>query len=99
MAILRRVDDLAGRLADFLETTAGRVRSLTVERAAGWARAAALGIVAAVLAVMGIWFLLVGIVRLLSTWIEVKYIYAIIGGLLILAGALLWRQRTPKEAS
>jgi putative Ca2+/H+ antiporter (TMEM165/GDT1 family) len=59
----------------------------------------ALGIVAAVLAIMGIWFLLVGIVRLVSTWIEVKYIYAIIGGLFVIVGALLWSRRTPKEAA
>jgi len=93
------VEDLPARLAEFLETTAGRVRSLTVERAAGWARMTALGLVATVLAIMGVWFLLVGIIRLLSTWIEVKYLYAIIGGLFVIAGALLWSKRTPKEAA
>ena len=93
------MEDLPARLAEFLETTAGRVRSLTVERAAGWARMTALGLVATVLAIMGVWFLLVGIIRLLSTWIEVKYLYAIIGGLFVIAGALLWSKRTPKEAA
>ncbi len=92
------MENLADQLADFLETTASRVRSLTVDRVAGWARAVALGLVAAVLVLMAIWFILVGFVRLLSTWIDVKFLYAIFGGLFVVGGALLWSKRTSKEA-
>ncbi|MBT8249803.1 MAG: hypothetical protein KJN81_06035 [Acidimicrobiia bacterium] len=93
------MDDLPARFADFLEQIATTVRSVTVDRAAGWARMVALGIVATVLVMMAVWFILVGLVRLLSTWIAVKYLYAIIGGLFVIAGALLWSRRTPKETS
>ncbi len=93
------MEDLPARVADFLEQIATTVRSVTVDRAAGWARMVALGIVAVVLVLMAVWFILVGIIRLLSTWIAVEYLYAIIGGLFVIAGALLWSRRTPKETT
>jgi hypothetical protein len=92
------VDDYPARLADFLETTAGRARSLTVDRVAHWSKMAALGMVAGALGFLALIFLLIGSFRLIvSTGIGVTTTYGIIAGLLVAVGAFLWFKRSHPE--
>lgn len=94
------MEDLPVRLADFLETTAHRVRTLTVDRVAYWSKMAALGIVVATLGLVALIFLLIGIFRLLvSTGIGVMTTYAILAGLFLVVGMFFWLRRTrpPKD--
>ena len=90
------MDDFPTKIADFLEQTATKVRSMTVDRIAGGVRWGAAGIVLAVLAFLLAVFLLIGIFRLLGELIGVEVTYAIFGGLFLLLGVLLLRQRTPR---
>lgn len=94
------MDDFPTRLADFLESTALRVRTLTVDRVAYWSKLGALGIIAGTLGFVAIIFLLIGIFRLLvSTGIGVTTTYAIFAGLFAAVGLFFWIKRTrpPKD--
>lgn len=94
------MDDFPTRLADFLETTAQRVRTLTVDRVAYWSKLAALGIIVATLGFLALIFLIIGLFRLLvSTGIGVTTTYAIFAGLFVVAGLFFWVKRTrpPKD--
>ena len=90
------MDDYPAKIADFLEETAAKVRSLTVDRIAYGVRWATAGIVLAVIAFLLILFLLFGLFRLFGELIGVELTYAVFGGLFVIAGALLWSRRTPK---
>jgi len=93
------VDDFPTKLADLLEGVAGKARSLTVDRLAQWSKMAALGMVAAALGSLAALFLIIGLFRLMSSVIGVTPTYAAIGGIFLVAGAFLWLKRTkpPKE--
>jgi hypothetical protein len=90
------MDDFPTKIADFLEQTATRVRSMTVDRVAVGIRWTAAGIVLAVLAFLLVFFLLVGIFRLLGELIGVEVTYAVFGGLFVLLGVFLLTQRKPR---
>ena len=69
-------------------------------RAAGVAaKWTAAGIFAAVVGLVALIFLTVGLVRLLEGLVGMQWAYTIIGGLFILIGAFLWRQRIPRDAA
>jgi hypothetical protein len=93
------VDDFPVKLADFLENFASKARSLTVDRVAQWTKMAALGLVAASLGFLALIFLLIGLFRLLSSVIGVTPAYAVLAGIFLIGGALLWvmRTRPPQE--
>lgn len=93
------MDDFPVKLADLLESIAGRVRALTVDRVAQWTKMAALGFVAASLGALAAVFLGIGLFRLVSSLIGVTPTYAALAGLLLIAGMFLWviRKRPPKE--
>jgi hypothetical protein len=92
------MNDFPTQIADFLEETAGKIRTLTVDRLANAAKWTGVGIVAALLGlVLGI-FLVVGLVRLLAGLVGMQWSYTIIGGLFVVAGMFLWRMRVPREA-
>ncbi len=91
------MEDLSTRFADFLEGTALKVRSMTVDRALRYTKWASLGLVAAILALTALVFLAVGIFRLVALWLGVDGAYLVFGGLFLLAGALLWARRSPKD--
>lgn len=91
------MDDFPTKIADFLEQSAVKVRSMTVDRIAGGVRWGAAGIVLAVLGFLLAVFLLIGIFRLLGELIGVEVTYAIFGGLFLLLGVLLLRQRKPRS--
>ena len=91
------MDDFPAKVAALLEDTAARVRGMTVDRAAGAVRWTAAGIVLAILGFLAVVFLLFGVFRLVGELIGVEWTYALFGGLFMLVGVLLWRQRLPKS--
>ena len=93
------MEDFPVKLADLLESVAGKVRALTIDRVAQWTKMLALGMVAATLGVLAFLFLIIGLFRLLSSVIGVTPTYAVLGGIFLVAGAFLWVMRTkpPKE--
>ncbi len=93
------MNDYPTQIADFLEETAGKIRSLTVDRLAEAAKWTGVGIVAAALGlVLGI-FLVVGLVRLLAGLVGMQWAYTIIGGLFVIAGMFVWRMRIPRKTT
>ncbi len=90
------MDDFPSKIADFLEQTAAKVRSMTVDRIALAVRWTAAGVVLALMAFLLILFLLIGAFRLLGEIIGVELAYAVLGGLFLLVGVLLLSQRKPR---
>lgn len=88
------MDDFPTKIADFLEATATRIRSLTVDRVRGFLKWTALAIVLAVLVLLAMIFLVVGLFRIVGELIGVRTAYAAFGGLFVLVGAFLWRKRS-----
>ena len=93
----RQRTDYPAKIADGLEQVASRIRSLTVDRVAVGVTWAAIGIVIATLGVMAVIWLLVAFFRALGTLIGQELAYAIVGGILFLAGVFVWMKRHPDE--
>jgi hypothetical protein len=91
------MDDFPTRIADFLEDTAHKIRAMTVDRVRGVAKWAALGMLLTLIAFLAVLFLFIGLFRILGELIGVETTYAVIGGLFVVGGALLWSQRVPKD--
>jgi len=89
------MDDFPVKIADLLESLATRVRSLTVERVAGWARWTAVGVVLALLGLVMTIFTIVALFRLLAGLVTTEGAYGILGAIFVVAGIFLWRQRLP----
>jgi len=90
------MDDFPIKIADFLESIAARIRLLTVERLAGWARWTAIGVVVAILGLLMAIFTVVAVFRLLSELITVEGAYGLFGALFVIIGIVLWSKRLPK---
>ena len=90
------MDDYASRIADLLEEIATRVRSLTVDRVEKAAKWTAIGIVIAILAVLLLIFTLIGVFRILGTIMPMELAYLLVGGIFLIVGVFLWRQRRPQ---
>ncbi|MCP4303355.1 MAG: hypothetical protein GY788_00435 [bacterium] len=93
------MNDFPTQIADFLEDTANKVRAMTVDRLAEWAKWTGVGLIAATLGLVLVIFLLVGLTRLLGGLVGMQWAYTIIGGLFLVIGMFLWRLRIPREAS
>lgn len=91
------MDEFPAKIADYLESTATRIRELTVERAAGWARWAAIGVVIAIVGLVVLVFALVAIFRLVAGLVGVEETYTIFGAIFVIAGIFLWTKRLPKS--
>lgn len=100
-----REDDFPTRVADLLEGIATRIRALTVDRVARVITFITLGIVALVLVGIAFIFFLVGLFRIADELIRkacdcgasMEIAYAVVGGLFLLFGALLWSKRTRRS--
>jgi type III secretory pathway component EscS len=90
-------NDYPAKIADFLEQTATRIRSVTVERASVAITWTALGLVLATIAVLAVIWLLIGFFRALGTLMDQELAYAVVGGILLLIGVFLWMKRFPKD--
>ncbi|MEA3511454.1 MAG: hypothetical protein U9R51_08475 [Actinomycetota bacterium] len=90
-------NDYPAKIADFLEQIASRIRSLTVDRAFLAVTWTAIGIVIATVAILAVIWLLVGFFRALGTLIGQELAYAVVGGILLIAGVLVWMKRNPED--
>ncbi len=91
--------DYPAKIADLLEDLATRIRSMTVDRASVAVTWTAIGIVAATAAVLALIWVLVGFFRALGTLIGQELAYAVVGGILLIVGVLVWVKRFPDEES
>ena len=91
------MDDFPAKIAELLESVASRVREMTVERAAGWARWTAIGVVLAMLGFLMFIFTIVAVFRLVAGLVTVEGAYGIFGGLFVLIGIVLWTKRLPSR--
>ncbi len=89
------MDDYPAQIADFLESTATKVRGLTVDRVRVGVAWAAVGLVLAMLGFLALVFVLIALFRLLAEITTVEIAYAIVGGLFLIVGVLLWSKRNP----
>ena len=100
-------EDFPTHVADLLEAVATRIRALTVDRIARVVTFITLGMVALTLVGLAFIFFLVGLFRILDELIRkacdcgfsMEIVYAIVGGLFLVAGALMWRKRINREAA
>ena len=90
---------LSARIADALEMIATKVRELTVDRAATAITWMAVGLMLFVAIAMALFWLLVGIFRALGALMGVETAYAVVGTILIIAGAIIWIRRYPQDRS
>ncbi len=96
------MEDFPSRIADFLEALATRIRSLTVDRIARVITFVTLGCLGTVMVVVAAGFVLIGIFRIVEELVfkacdcsqAMEISYAVVGGLFLLIGALLWRNRS-----
>jgi hypothetical protein len=58
----------------------------------------AVGLVIAMIAFVLVVFLLIGLFRWLGELIGVEAAFAVVGGLFVVVGMLLWRQKNPDQA-
>jgi formate hydrogenlyase subunit 3/multisubunit Na+/H+ antiporter MnhD subunit len=92
------VQDFSKKIPDLLERITGRVRSLTVDKAAKGLTIAAAAIIAMTLVGMAILFLFIGLFRILGELVnDMEIAYAIVGGLFLIVGVLLWSRRLAKQ--
>ena len=91
------MEDFPAKVADLLELVASRIRNLTVERVAGWARWTAIGTVLAIIGSLILIFVLIGGFRLIAGLITVEGAYALFGAIFIIFGIFLWSMRLPKS--
>jgi uncharacterized membrane protein YjfL (UPF0719 family) len=92
------MDDYPTKIADFLESSAAKIRSLSVDRVRNIATWTAVGMVVGMLVFVLLVFLLVGVFRLLGEITTVEIAYLIVGGLFLIGGVFLWVKRTPPSA-
>jgi drug/metabolite transporter superfamily protein YnfA len=93
------MDDMATRFADLLETTATRIRSMTVDRFARVIRLAIAGTIAATLALVALIYLIIAVFRAVAVPLTVEGAYAAFGGLFLIAGVFVWLKRAGKDDS
>ncbi len=88
---------LSARVAEFLEMAATRIRELSVDRAATAITWIAVGLLLGTAAAIALFWLLVGIFRALGTLMGTEVAYAVVGLILVIAGAILWWRRYPQD--
>lgn len=91
--------DLPAQIADLLQAVATKIRSMTVDRAENAITWSALGIMLAMIATLGVIWLLVAFFRAFGELVGQEVAYAIVGGILIVVGALVWMRRFPEDDS
>jgi hypothetical protein len=91
------MEEYATRFADFLEAIALKIRSMTVDRIAHYVTMAGLGIVVGVLGLTTLIFLLWAIFGALEIPLTTAGAFAVLGGLFVVGGAIMWFMRTERE--
>ncbi|MBI5156919.1 MAG: hypothetical protein HZA58_02765 [Acidimicrobiia bacterium] len=99
-------EDFPIKVAGLLEAVATRIRAMTVDRVARVIKFVTLGLVALTLVGLAFIFFLVGLFRIADELLRkacdcgysMELAYAIVGGLFLVFGALLWRKRISRGA-
>ena len=92
------MDDYPQRIPEFLEKITGKIRSMTVDRVAKVLTILAVGLIAGMMVTIALIFLFLGLFRILGELVnDMELAYAIVGGLFLLLGALLWSRRTKER--
>ena len=99
-------EDFPAKVAGLLEAVATRIRAATVDRIARVITFVTLGMVALTLVGLAFIFLLVGLFRIADELFRkacdcgysMEIAYAVVGGLFLLFGALMWRKRIDRKA-
>ena len=91
------MQDYAARFADFLESIATRIRSVTVDRVDSGIRLLGLGIFALSLALTALIFLLWAFFGALQIPLTTAGAFAVTGALFVGAGTYLWIKRTSQK--
>ncbi|MDR9449571.1 MAG: hypothetical protein RI637_00010 [Acidimicrobiia bacterium] len=87
------MEDLATRFADLLESSALKVRSLTIDRLDRAIKITALGVVAVTLGFIAVIYLIRAIFQAVAVPLGVLGAYALFGGLFVIGGAFMWAMR------
>ena len=92
------MEDFTKRIPDLLERLTGKIRSMTVEPAAKVLTILAAAITAGALVTFALIFFFIGLFRILGELVnDMELAYAIVGGLFLLVGLLLWSKRIAKD--
>ncbi|MCJ7754371.1 MAG: hypothetical protein MUP13_07380 [Thermoanaerobaculales bacterium] len=92
------MDDFLQRIPDLLERLTGKIRSMTVDPAAKFLTILAAGVIAGALVTFALIFFFVGLFRILGELVnDMELAYAIVGGLFLILGWLLWSRRVAKD--
>lgn len=87
------MEEFATKFADQLENAANKIRSQTIDRADRFTSLAAAALVALILAPIILIYLSIALFRVVEGLTSNEAAFAIFGGLFLVAGALLWRQK------
>lgn len=89
------MENYVQKIPDLLERFTQRIRTLAVDRPARAITMVTAGIVGVVMVVVALVLLFIGLFRILGDLLDdMELAYAIVGGLLLLIGLLLWVRRT-----
>jgi hypothetical protein len=91
------MQDYAARFADLLEQVALKIRAMTIDRIARVIKVTGLGILAAALALTALAFLVWTIFGALEIPLTTAGAFAVFGGVLAIAGGILWFQRSRND--
>jgi hypothetical protein len=91
------MQDYAARFADLLEQVALKIRALTIDRIARMIKITGLGILAAALALTALTFLVWTIFGALEIPLTTAGAFAVFGGVLAIAGGILWFKRSRND--
>jgi hypothetical protein len=92
------VEDYSQRIPDLLERLTGKIRSMTVEPAAKVLSILAGVVIAGALVTFALIFFFIGLFRILGELVnDMELAYAIVGGLFLVLGLLLWSRRVAKD--
>ena len=92
------MEDFLKRIPELLEQLAKKIRGMTVEPAAKILTVIAAALIAVMMVIIALVFLFVGLFRILGDLVnDMELAYAIVGGLFLILGLLLWSKRHTKS--
>ena len=92
------MEDFLKRIPELLERLTQKIRGMTVDPAAKVLTVVAAALIAGMMVIIALVFLFVGLFRILGDLVnDMELAYAIVGGLFLILGLLLWSRRHTKS--
>ena len=92
------MEDFLKRIPELLERLTQKIRGKTVDPAAKVLTVVAAALIAGMMVIIALVFLFVGLFRILGDLVnDMELAYAIVGGLFLILGLLLWSRRHTKS--